>query len=598
MTDMAHITDIKHQGSWVRVGAAQINTTVGAIEGNIELMRRWIADAREKGVQVLVFPEMAVCGYPPKDLLLKTQFIEEQHRALEKLIPETKGMLVVVGLVVRERDTYNAAAVIHDGQLLGVARKVGLPNYRVFDEKRYFQRGEFLSAFHTDIADVGVLICEDVWHPEIVSQIAASGVELIVCCSASPFSVGRSRERETMIQCRCQDHSVGVVFCNLVGGQDELIFDGNSLIAAPSGRILSRGKAFEEQLVVADIQFEEIHRNRLAAPIQRDIAPGEPLAREAVHITASDGETQSFERNVKPPTHANPFLLAPSRNVKPVEDAYQALVLGVRDYVTKNGFQSVVIGLSGGIDSALTATIAVDALGADHVVGVSMPSRYSSDHSKSDAEELANNLGIEYKQFAIESLFQSYLELLSDEFNNTEPDITEENLQARIRGALLMALSNKFGHLVLATGNKSELAVGYATLYGDMCGGLAVIGDVPKTMVFQMARYCNQSSGRIRIPENTIEKPPSAELRPDQKDTDSLPPYGILDGILYAYIEQDCSVPEIIDLGYDADLVRRIVNLVDKAEYKRRQAAIVLRVTSKAFGSDRRLPVTNKYKSG
>ncbi|MDP8243810.1 MAG: NAD+ synthase [Candidatus Hinthialibacter antarcticus] len=595
---MTLTTDIKHQGSWVRVGAAQMNTTVGDIDGNVAIMRQWIQRARKQGVQVLVFPELSICGYPPKDLLLKTQFIEEQRQALETLVPETKGMFVVVGLVVRERDSYNAAAVMHDGKLLGIARKVGLPNYRVFDEKRYFQRGEFLSAFHTDIADVGVLICEDVWHPEIVSQIAASGVELIVCVSASPFSVGRSRERETMIQCRCQDHSVGFVFCNLVGGQDELIFDGNSLIAAPSGRMLSRGKSFEEDLVVADIQFEEIHRNRLAAPIQRDIAPGEPLSREAVRLTVSDGETQSFERTVKPPSDANPFLYAAGQKFNPVEDAYNALVLGVGDYVRKNGFKSVVIGLSGGIDSALTATIAVDALGADNVVGVSMPSRYSSGHSKSDAEDLAKNLGIEYKQFAIETLFQTYLELFEDEFKETKPDITEENLQARIRGALLMALSNKFGHLVLATGNKSELSVGYATLYGDMCGGLAVIGDVPKTLVFQMARYVNQSSGRIRIPENTIDKPPSAELREDQKDTDSLPPYGILDGILYAYIEQDCSVPEIIELGYDPDLVRRIVNLVDKAEHKRRQAAIVLRVTSKAFGSDRRLPVTNKYKSG
>lgn len=595
---MTKTTDIKHRGSWVRVGAAQLNTTVGDIDGNVAAMRQWIQRARKQGVQVLVFPELAICGYPPKDLLLKTQFIEEQRKALETLVPETNGMLVIVGMVVRERDSYNAAAVMHDGRLLGLARKVGLPNYRVFDEKRYFQRGEFLSAFHTDIADVGVLICEDVWHPEIVSQIAASGVELIVCASASPFSVGRSRERETMIQCRCQDHSVGFVFCNLVGGQDELIFDGNSLITAPNGRILARGKAFEEDMVVADIQFEEIHRNRLAAPIQRDVAPGEPLSREAVHIAASEGKTQSFERAVKPPTDANPFLYSAGHKFNPVEDAYRALVLGVGDYVRKNGFKSVVIGLSGGIDSALTATIAVDALGPKNVLGVSMPSRYSSGHSKSDAEDLAKNLGIEYKQFTIESLFQSYLDLFADEFKETQPDITEENIQARIRGALLMALSNKFGHLVLATGNKSELSVGYATLYGDMCGGLAVIGDVPKTMVFQMARHCNQSSGRIRIPENTIEKPPSAELRDDQKDTDSLPPYGILDGILYAYIEQDCSVPEIIELGYDPDLVRRIVNLVDKAEYKRRQAAIVLRVTSKAFGSDRRLPVTNKYKSG
>lgn len=582
---------------WVRAAAAQLNSTVGDLDGNAAAIRDVIHRARSEGVQILTLPEMAICGYPPKDLLLKPQFIKDQRRRLDELVPETKGMIVIVGCVDQDDDTYNAAAVMHDGELVAMARKVGLPNYRVFDEKRYFQRGDYLTAVETDIADLGVLICEDLWHPEIVSHLASSGVELIVCASASPFSVGRPYERETMIRARCQDHAVGFIFSNLVGGQDELIFDGNSAIMAPDGRALARGKAFQEDLVIADIQYAEIQRNRLAVPIQRDVIPGEPLTQESVVIFQSEGETQAHRpvKTPKPPVF-RPFLPPIQPPPTPVQDAYNALVLGVRDYIGKNGFKSVVIGLSGGIDSALTAAIAVDALGPENVRGISMPSRYSSDHSKSDAEKLAENLGIAYKQFSIEDVFGTYLELFKDEFSGLEPDITEENLQARIRGALLMALSNKFGCLVLATGNKSELSVGYATLYGDMCGGLAVIGDVPKTMVFEMARWINDSAGRERIPENTITKPPSAELRENQQDTDSLPPYDILDGILHAYIEKDCSIPEMIELGYDVELVGRVVRLVDRSEYKRRQAAIVLRVTSKAFGSDRRLPVTNKYR--
>ncbi|MGC9328143.1 MAG: NAD+ synthase, partial [Candidatus Hinthialibacter sp.] len=450
-----------------------------------------------------------------------------------------------------------------------------------------------------DVADIGVLICEDLWHAETTANIAASGVDLIVCLSASPFSVYRSLERETLIKCRCQDHSVGMVFCNQVGGQDELIFDGRSVIASPQGNILTQGTAFEEDLITADIRFEEIHRGRLAVPMQRDVVLSDIPGREEIHIFTSKGATASIWETAAPfDLSQNPFLPKPvSFEYDPIEDAYQALVLGVRDYIQKNGFRDVVIGLSGGIDSALTAVIAVDAVGSEHVIGVSMPSRFSSDHSKSDAADLARNLEIQYKQFAIEPVFHQYLQLFEDEFKKQKPDITEENLQARIRGNILMALSNKFGCLVLATGNKSELAVGYSTLYGDMCGGLAVIGDVPKTWVYAMSRYRNQAAGKPLIPENTIVKPPSAELRENQYDTDSLPDYDVLDGILHAYIEQDCSIAEIVELGYDAELAQRVVNLVDRAEYKRRQAAIVLRVTSKAFGSDRRLPVTNKYRS-
>ena len=507
---------------FVRVAAAQLNTTVGDLAGNTKKIREWIARAREQGVQILVFPELAICGYPPKDLLLKTQFITEQRRYLDEIIPETKGMFVAAGLVIREGDSYNAAAVMHDGQLLSFARKVRLPNYRVFDEKRYFRTGEYLSVYSTDIANLGVLICEDLWRPETVANMAAAGVDLILCLSASPFSVGRNLERETLLQSRSQDHGIGLLFCNLTGGQDELLFDGRSAIVTPQAQILSMAKAFEEELLIEDIRFEEIHRGRLAVPLQRDTFTSDIPGREQVCVTQSKGVTRPVPAAGR--TAAKPDVaFLPQRINKdydPVEDAYNALVMGVRDYLHKNGFQDAVIGLSGGIDSALTAAIATDALGPNHVFGISMPSRFSSQHSKDDAAQLAENLGITYNQFAIEPVFNEYLQMFELIFKNHPPDITEENLQARIRGNTLMALSNKFGWLVLATGNKSELAVGYATLYGDMCGGLAVIGDVPKTWVYELTRYRNRIAGRDWIPENTILKPPSAELREDQLDTD------------------------------------------------------------------------------
>lgn len=590
---------MQKQPSFIRAGAAQINTTVGDLEGNAQKIIASIRQARQQGVQILAFPELALCGYPPKDLLLKTQFIADQQRTLDQILPETHGMLVVVGLVIREGDSYNAAAVMHDGNLVGIARKVGLPNYRVFDEKRYFNRGEFLSVFKTDIANLGVLICEDLWHPETVANVAKSGIDLLVCLSASPYHIGRGLERETLVKSRCQDHFIGVIFCNQVGGQDELIFDGRSLIVSPRAEILAQGKAFAEDLIIGEFHFEEIHRGRLAVPIQRDMVPEAIPGREEVRIITSQGKTTAVE-NAPPLAKRIPTAYLPQRyevRYDPIEDAYNALVLGLRDYVYKNGFTKVAIGLSGGIDSALTAVLAVDALGSDAVLGVSMPSRYSSDHSKSDAETLAQNLGIQYKQFEIESTYAAFLFLLQSEFQTTKPDITEENLQSRIRGTLLMALSNKFGHLVLATGNKSEMSVGYSTLYGDMCGGLAVIADVFKTLVYAMARYRNTRAGYDLIPENTILKPPSAELRENQLDTDSLPDYDVLDGILHAYIEKDMSIAEIVTQGYAPETVRHIINLVDRAEYKRQQAAIVLRITAKAFGSDRRLPVTNKYRA-
>lgn len=596
MSDAEMFSSQPQMPSSVRVAAAQINPTVGDLSNNTQKIAEWMRRAREAGVQILVFPELSLCGYPPKDLLLKPKFIRDQFEELQLLIPESKGMLVLAGLVIRDGDSYNAAAILHDGELLGFSYKTDLPNYRVFDEKRYFRASEHLTAVQTDVASVGVMICEDLWHPETVASMAASGVDLIACLSSSPFSVGRALEREVMLRARCQDHSLGLVFANQVGGQDELIFDGRSLIVSPEGSIMASGAGFEEELVVADLRFGDIHRNRLAVPLHRESFLTEHEV--PLQVFETQGNTQPYRgpETLTPPI--NPFSSQQHLTSYPINEAYEALSLGVRDYVHKNGFSNVVIGLSGGIDSALTAAIATEALGAENVVGVLMPSQFSSGHSVSDAEQLALNLGIPYKQFAIQAIYEQYLSIFETEFQNKPFDITEENLQSRIRGNILMALSNKFGWLVLATGNKSELSVGYATLYGDMCGGLAVIGDVPKTMVYALAEYCNQRAGREMIPENTIHKPPSAELRADQKDTDSLPPYDILDGILYAYIEQDCSIQEIAEMGYDAALVKKVVQLVDRSEYKRQQAAIVLRVTLKAFNSDRRLPVTNKYRSG
>ena len=583
-----------HQSAqYIRLAAAQINPVVGDISGNAEKIINTLKECRGRTVQIVAFPELALSGYPPRDLLLKTQYLDDLAVHLDRIIPETKGLTAIVGTAVRERDVFNAAAVIHDAQLLGYVYKTNLPNYRVFDEKRYFQSGRQKTVFETDLLSFGVGICEDLWHPQTVADLAECGIELLVGVSASPFSVGKPIERRTLLSARASDHGLSVLYANQIGGQDELVFDGGSMVINPNGEVLAEAKPFEEDLLVTDIYLEEMRRQRLAVPLQRD-----SIGEVKRHVIRSTGVTQKISNTEKAlDISTNPFVPGPiAYHDDPIEDIYNALVLGVRDYVAKNGFQKVVLGLSGGIDSALTCTIAVDALGANHVTAVSMPSRYSSDHSQSDAQRLAENIGIQYTSIPIESAFQSYLGILEKEFAECEPDITEENLQARIRGAILMALSNKFGYLVLATGNKSEFAVGYATLYGDMCGGLAVISDVPKTWVYKLSRYRNKKAGGELIPQNIIDKPPSAELRPDQKDTDSLPDYEILDGILHAYIELEYSAKDIVGLGYDSKTVRRIVQLVDRAEYKRRQAAIGIRVTTKAFGTDRRLPITNRFK--
>jgi len=566
---------------------AQINTTVGDFQGNTQKILEAIAHGRSLGVDLLAFPELAVCGYPPEDLLLKPQFIKENLRAIKKMEKHTSGLTIIVGFVDAQGDIYNAAAVIHDGKLAGIYHKIYLPNYGVFDENRYFQAGQDCPVYTVAGVGVGVNICEDIWYKAGPATIQAySGAEIIVNISASPYHFGRLKFRERMLATRAADNVVIVAYNNLVGGQDELVFDGGSMVLDEQGQLITKGKQFEEDLIVADLDVEAVFRTRLRDPRWRKEAFQLEQQRQVVKVALSEA----------PLAAPKPELpKAQAQSLDPAEEVYRALVLGTGDYVLKNGLAKVVIGLSGGIDSSLVADIAVAALGADNVVGVAMPSAYSSPSSLRDAQILARNLGIRLLSIPIDRIFQAYLKTLAEPLKGTEPDVTEENIQARIRGNLLMALSNKFGWLVLTTGNKSEMATGYTTLYGDMAGGFAVIKDVPKTMVYELARYRN-SLPDSPIPPAIIEKAPSAELRPGQKDSDSLPPYDLLDPVLTAYVEEDKSTEQIIALGADEALVRRAAHLVDNSEYKRRQAPPGVKITPRAFGRDRRLPITNRFR--
>jgi NAD+ synthase (glutamine-hydrolysing) len=563
----------------LRVAAAQINATVGDLAGNVERILAAIDAAEAAGADLVALPELAVSGYPPEDLLLRPAFVAEAQRALEKIAARTGQTVAVVGFPLAERDLYNAAAVCAGGAVRGVYRKWLLPNYGVFDEARYFTPGDDPgSLFVVNGVRVAVSICEDVWTPTgpIAAQ-AAGGAELAVNINASPYYEGRIAERATMLATRAADHSVPILYVNLVGGQDELVFDGGSSIFDESGRLLARARQFEEDLLVVDLDVRPTFRKRLLDPRGRPTRPPLP----EVHISES-----------RPPGDpARPPRLEPA--LSPEAEVWSALCLGTGDYVHKNRFADVVIGLSGGIDSSVVAAVAVDALGPEHVTGVLMPSRFSSDHSITDAEDLAANLGIRTMTVPIEDVHRTFLELLSTPFTGTQPGLAEENLQARIRGTILMSLSNKFNWLVLTTGNKSEMATGYSTLYGDMAGGFAVIKDVEKTLVYRLARWRNR--GGVVIPENVLEKPPSAELAPGQIDADSLPPYEVLDAILEGYVEGDRSVTELEADGHDPPTVRRVARLVDLSEYKRRQAPPGVRVSPKAFGKDRRLPITNGW---
>ncbi|HEY8477838.1 MAG TPA: NAD+ synthase [Chloroflexota bacterium] len=572
----------------LRLGLAQLNPTVGDLEGNGRKILEYLEQARSWGADLVAFPELAITGYPPEDLLLKPSFVRDNLRQIERVAGAARGLTAVIGFVAAEDDLYNAAAVVHDGQIVQVCRKALLPTYGVFDEDRYFRAGGTCPVLRLNGVGVGVNICEDIWYPTgPASEQSARGAEVIVNISASPYHMGKRRLRETMLATRAMDSLVVVAHLNTVGGQDELVFDGSSVVFGPDGRLMARASQFEEELLLVDVEADVVFRTRLHDPRRRKEKawPGGDLAGQVVLP-----EVSAAARKPPLPSCEATVYEGPA-------EVYQALVLGTRDYVRKNGFRRVVLGLSGGIDSSLVACIAVDALGAESVVGVSMPSRYSSEGSRTDAQALAENLGIEFLTIPIEGPFQALLDALAGPFRGLQPNVAEENLQARVRGTLLMALSNKFGWLVLATGNKSEMATGYATLYGDMAGGLAVIKDVPKTLVYELARYRNSVGPRPVIPESVLVKEPSAELRFNQRDVDSLPPYELLDPVLKAYVEEDRSYDEIVAMGFDPDLVRRVVQLVDRNEYKRRQAPPGIKVTPRAFGRDRRLPITNGYRS-
>jgi len=571
-----------------RIGMAQLNTTVGDLPGNAAKVREALGQARSLGVDLVAFPELTITGYPPEDLLLKPSFISDNIEALRSVLPETVGLTAVIGFVDRDSDIYNAAAVAYDGKLVGVYHKIFLPNYGVFDEDRYFQEGTSCPVFVIEGVKIGVSICEDIWYPTGPASVqAANGAQLLVNINGSPFHAGKHLGRERMLATRAADNGFTVCYVNLVGGQDELVFDGNSLLIDPYGETVVRGRPFVEELVVADVDLDTAFRQRLHAPLGRKMV----LPEEA--IWSSPQTVASLEARQRP----RPALPAyePAAYDRAAE-VYQALVVGTRDYVRKNRFEQVIIGVSGGIDSSLVATIATDALGADAVMGISNPSQFSSEGSIADARQLATNLGITFHVIPIADAYQAYERMLDDLFHGTPFGTAEENVQSRIRGNIWMAVTNKFGGIVLAAGNKSEMACGYATLYGDMAGGFAVIKDVPKTLVYDLARYRNAQAGYDLIPEAVLTKAPSAELRPNQLDTDTLPPYEILDPILEKYVEQDWSAEEIIADGADPVTVRRIIAMVDRNEYKRRQSPPGIKITPRNFGRDRRMPITNRYR--
>ena len=571
-----------------RLALSQLNTTVGDIAGNRDRIIETIRCAEQLGSELVAFPELALTGYPPEDLLLKPSFIRDNLIALADIASATGDTVAVVGCVDRADDIFNAAAVLYQGRVVHLYHKQFLPTYGVFDEDRYFRPGWEAPVFRLGDVALGVNVCEDIWYAVGPTNAQAlAGAELIVNINASPYSDQKAAFRRKMLATRAADNHAIVAYVNMVGGQDELVFDGSSLIFDASGELLVEGRAFEEDLLVTDLDVAGVFRERLHDPRRRK----EHLLREAdrpSQVIQIDAQRRLVERRPPAPPRA------PQPEMSEIEQMYRALVLGTRDYVCKTGFNKVVLGLSGGIDSSLVAAIAADALGPKNVLGVSMPSRYSSQGSTDDAAELAQALGIHYEVVPVEPGFVGMLETLAEVFRGREPDVTEENLQARVRGQVLMAISNKLGHLVLTTGNKSEMATGYATLYGDMAGGFAVIKDVLKTRVYELARYRNNL--RPVIPESVLTKPPSAELRPDQTDQDSLPPYDMLDAILVAYVEEDHSLEEIVQQGFPAELVQRVVGLVDRAEYKRRQAPPGVKVSARAFGRDRRLPITNRYR--
>ena len=570
----------------LRIAMAQMNPVVGDITGNARKVLAWTEKAKKAGAHLVLFPELTITGYPPEDLLLKPGFIEDNLRALKSLAKKINGITAVIGFVDRGVDIYNAAAIVHKGRICGVYHKMYLPNYGVFDEQRYFQAGDRPLNFILNGVTIGLEICEDIWYPEGPARLQSlAGAEVIVNINASPYHMGKAALREEMLITRARDNEVIIAYNNTVGGQDELVFDGRGLVIDEKGEILARGKAFEEDLIVTDIDIDPIYMARLHDPRRRELKRSVPPD----SVTVLD--LGAVRKRKKPP-------VLPKRKtavLKETEEVLQALILGTRDYVKKNGFTHVAVGLSGGIDSTLVASIASLALGSENITGVAMPSRYTSKESIIDAEALAKNLGIKLLTIPIEDTFTQYLKMMKGSFKGTKPSEAEENMQARIRGNILMALSNKFGWLVLTTGNKSEMSVGYATLYGDMAGGFAVIKDVPKTLVYAVCGQINSRAGKTLIPERIFTKAPTAELRPNQTDQDTLPPYDILDKVLKAYVEDDKSIEEIIALGFKRELVKKVTRMVDLSEYKRRQAPPGIKITPRALGKDRRMPITNQY---
>jgi NAD+ synthase (glutamine-hydrolysing) len=569
----------------MRLALAQIDSVVGDLDGNTNRILDGLMAAREAGADLVLFPELAVTGYPPEDLLLRPGFVRAARSHVETIAHATHGLTALVGAPQLDADLYNACFVLARGEVQSVYRKRYLPNYGVFDEDRYFAPGHDLLLLRFGDVYVGPTICEDVWQPgPPATELALAGAQLVTNISASPFHVGKDREREEMLKVRARDNSCFIAFCNAVGGQDELIFDGHSVVLDDEGEVLARAAGFQEELLVVDVDPVAAVGRRLRDVRRRALARER---REAPQPTVLELAAPREQREAAHPQ--------PAPQLDELEQMRLALELGLRDYVGKNGFGDVVIGLSGGIDSALTAALCVEALGAGRVHGVSMPSRYSSDGTRGDAARLAESLGIDFREIAIEPAVEAFTAALGPSFEGRDPDLTEENLQSRIRGTLLMALSNKFGWLVIATGNKSELSVGYSTLYGDLAGGFALIKDVYKTDVFRLTEYLNARTGRELIPQSIIDRAPSAELRSDQLDEDSLPPYPKLDRVLEAYVELDRSREELDQDGFDPDVVARALALIDKAEYKRRQAPPGVKLRPKAFGRDRRTPITNRW---
>ena len=576
----------------LRLVMAQINTTVGDLDGNTAKILRCIDEAKRFQADLIAFPEMAITGYPPEDLLLRPSFLSSNIDKMLEVARNSKDITVIVGFVDQEASIYNAAAVAHNGKLIGKYHKIHLPNYGVFDEDRYFKPGFLCPVFVIDGIRIGVNICEDIWYdigPTPIQREA--GAEIIINLNASPYSANKLAVRENILSKRALDSHVYISYTNLVGGQDELVFDGGSMVFDPNGKLIARGKQFTEDMVVVDIDLDNKNTATKATSITK--AKQESLARIGRPDIINISERQS--PHTKSKTLAEPAIIQPMDRLSEI---YSALLTGTHDYVLKCGFEKVVIGLSGGIDSSLTAVVAVDALGSNNVTGVSMPSRYSSEGSVSDAHRLADNLGIEVLTIPIEETFTAILNTLSQTFGDRPQDVAEENLQTRIRGNILMGLSNKFGWLVLTTGNKSEYATGYSTLYGDMAGGFAVIKDVPKTLVYQLATHRNASATKPTnpIPQTIIEKAPSAKLKPNQLDQDTLPSYEILDSMLEAYVENDMSPSEISAMGFDIETVKDVIRMVDRNEYKRRQSPPGIKITERAFGRDRRLPIVNLYK--